>query len=158
MLPKHWWEGTDANGQEARHHRRRRSSRRSAPGPTGSRASTPAATSTYERVKDYWGKDCRASRDGTISTSFASSIIRDANVLLEAFKGDQYDFRIENSAKNWATGYDFPAAKEGRVVLEEFAERASGPMQAFVFNLRRAEVPGPAGSPRVQPRPSISRR
>ena len=58
-------------------------------------------------------------------------------MLLEALKGDQYDFRVENSAKNWATGYDFPAVKDGRVIREEFAERASGRMQAFAFNLRR---------------------
>ena len=45
---------------------------------------------------------------------------RDATVLLEAFKGDRIDFRTENSARNWATGYDFPARQEGRVVLEEF--------------------------------------
>jgi microcin C transport system substrate-binding protein len=59
--------------------------------------------------------------------------------MLEAFKGDQYDFRIENVAKNWMTAYDFPAVKDGRVVKEEFTERASGLMQAFVFNLRRSK-------------------
>ena len=62
---------------------------------------------------------------------------RDATVLLEAFKGDRLDFRTENSARNWATGYDFPARQEGRVVLEEFPFRATGVMQAFVLNLRR---------------------
>ena len=62
---------------------------------------------------------------------------RDSTVLLEAFKGDRYDFRAENSARNWATAYDFPAVREGRVVREEFPERATGIMQAFVFNLRR---------------------
>ena len=64
-------------------------------------------------------------------------------MLLEAFKGDQYDYRVENSAKNWATAYDFPAVKDGRVVKEEFTERASGRMQAFVFNLRRAKFQDP---------------
>ena len=60
-------------------------------------------------------------------------------MLLEAFKGDQYDWRSENSAKNWATGYDFPGAAAGRVILEKFPDKASGLMQAFVPNLRRAK-------------------
>ena len=51
---------------------------------------------------------------------------RDSTVLLEAFKGDRYDFRAENSARNWATAYDFPAVQEGRVVREEFPVRATG--------------------------------
>src|SRR5262249_15550522 len=62
---------------------------------------------------------------------------RDETVLLEAFKADQYDFRSENIARNWATAYDFPARREGKVVLQQFSERASGAMQAFVLNLRR---------------------
>jgi microcin C transport system substrate-binding protein len=44
---------------------------------------------------------------------------------------------VENSAKNWATAYDFPARRENKVILETFSERARGVMQAFVFNLRR---------------------
>ena len=88
-------------------------------------------------MKDYWGKDIPV-RVGTENfDEIRFEYYRDSTVLLEALKGDQYDFRIENSAKNWATGYDFPAAKDGRVVREEFAERASGGMQAFAFNLRR---------------------
>jgi microcin C transport system substrate-binding protein len=59
--------------------------------------------------------------------------------MLEAFKADQYDFRIESSAKNWATAYDFPARRDGRVILEMFENRASGVMQAFIPNLRRAK-------------------
>ena len=58
-------------------------------------------------------------------------------MALEAFKGDQVDWRTENSAKNWATAYDFPAAAEKRVLLEEFPNRSSGIMQAFALNTRR---------------------
>ena len=47
------------------------------------------------------------------------------------------DWRIENSAKNWATAYDFPAVKEKRVILEEFPQRDRGIMRAFAFNTRR---------------------
>jgi microcin C transport system substrate-binding protein len=62
---------------------------------------------------------------------------RDSTVALEAFKADQVDWRTENSAKDWATAYDFPAKQAGRVVLEEFDIRNSGGMQAFALNIRR---------------------
>ena len=62
---------------------------------------------------------------------------RDNLVALEAFKADQADWISENSAKQWATAYDFPAVVDKRVVKEEFKINDSGRMQAFVLNLRR---------------------
>ena len=62
---------------------------------------------------------------------------RDNLVALEAFKADQADWIAENSAKQWATAYDFPAVTEKRVIKEEFPVNDSGRMQAFAFNLRR---------------------
>ena len=62
---------------------------------------------------------------------------RDNLVALEAFKADQADWIAENSAKQWATAYDFPAVTEKRVVKEKFPINNSGRMQAFAFNLRR---------------------
>ena len=64
-------------------------------------------------------------------------------MALEAFKGDQVDWRTENSAKNWATAYDFPAVAEKRVLLEEFPNRSSGIMQGFAINLRRDKFRDP---------------
>ena len=68
---------------------------------------------------------------------------RDSTVALEAFKGDQVDWRTENSAKNWATAYDFPAVNDKRVLLEEFPNRSSGIMQAFALNIRRDQFRDP---------------
>ena len=64
-------------------------------------------------------------------------------VALEAFKGDQVDWRFENSAKEWANSYDFPAVRDKRVVREEFPTRNIGVMQAFVFNIRRDKFKDP---------------
>ena len=58
-------------------------------------------------------------------------------LALEAFKADDLDWRTENSAKNWATAYDFPAVNDKRVLKEEFPERNRGVMQGFAFNTRR---------------------
>ncbi len=90
----------------------------------------------YERVPDYWGADLPVNVGTNNFETVRYDTYRDQTVLLEAFKGDQYDFRMENSAKNWATGYDFPARQRGAVVLEEFPDEARGVMQAFVMNLR----------------------
>ena len=68
---------------------------------------------------------------------------RDSTVALEAFKADAIDWRTENSAKNWATAYDFPAIKDQRVLKEEFPILSSGGMQAFAFNIRRPKFADP---------------
>ena len=94
-------------------------------------------------MKDYWGKDVNVNvgRDNFDELRF--EYFRDATVALEAFKGDNIDWRTENSALNWATRYDFPARSDKRVLLEEFPIRNQGVMQAFVFNTRRDKFKDP---------------
>ena len=98
---------------------------------------SPGRTIVYERVKDNWGKDLNVSVGRDNFDEIRYEYFRDATVVLEAFKGDVLDWRSENSAKNWATAYDFPAVKEKRVLMEEFPIRSRGVMQAFAFNTRR---------------------
>ncbi len=62
---------------------------------------------------------------------------RDNTVALEALKAGQFDFWIETSAKNWATAYDTPAVRDGRLIREEIANHNPTGMQGFIFNLRR---------------------
>jgi len=58
-------------------------------------------------------------------------------VALEAFKAGSYDLRVENVAKQWATGYDFPALDKGLVKKETFPHQMPSGMQGFAYNLRR---------------------
>jgi microcin C transport system substrate-binding protein len=58
-------------------------------------------------------------------------------VALEAFKAGAYDLRVEASAKNWATAYDIPAVKDGRIIMEKIPTEGRNLMQGYVFNLRR---------------------
>lgn len=138
VIPKHWWEGTGPDGKK----RDVRNTTLEPPlgsGPYRLKSFEPQRNAVYERVPDYWGKDIPV-RVGTNNfDQMRYEYYRDPTVLIEGFKGDQFDFRVENSAKNWMTAYDFPAVKEGRVIREEFDERASGRMQSFAFNLRRAK-------------------
>jgi microcin C transport system substrate-binding protein len=136
VLPKHWWTGTAPDG------RKRDVTQTTLEPPLGSgpyriKSFDAGRSAAYERVPDYWGKDLPVNRGRHNFDAISFEYFRDSTVLLEAFKGDRFDWRTENSARNWATAYDFPAVKEGRVVREEFPQRASGVMQAFVFNLRR---------------------
>ena len=142
VLPKHWWEGKDANGQQ------RDISATTLEVPLGGGAYRIKDFSTgrsvaYERVKDYWGKDLpvNVGRDNFEELRF--EYFRDPTVALEAFKADQLDWRAENSAKNWATAYDFAAVREKRVLLEEFPVRNMGIMQSFAFNTRRDKFKDP---------------
>jgi microcin C transport system substrate-binding protein len=138
VLPKHWWEGKAADG------RQRRPAETTLEPPMGSgpyrlKSFDTGRYAVYERVPDYWGKDLPVNTGRHNFGELRNEYYRDSTVLLEAFKGDRYDWRAENSARNWSTAYDFPAVKEGRVVRETFPVRATGVMQAFVFNLRRAK-------------------
>ncbi|RXH22814.1 MULTISPECIES: extracellular solute-binding protein [Bradyrhizobium] len=142
VLPKHWWEGTDAQG------RKRDVSATTLEVPLGSgpykvKDFVAGRSIALERVRDYWGRDLPANVGRNNFDELRYEYFRDATVAIEAFKADQVDWRTENSAKNWATAYDFPAVGEKRVILEEFANRSSGVMQAFVPNLRRAKFSDP---------------
>jgi microcin C transport system substrate-binding protein len=136
VLPRHWWEGTDASG------RKRDVGATTLEPPLGSGAYrikelVPGRTIVYERVKDYWAKDLNVNIGRDNFDELRYEYFRDATVAIEAFKADHVDWRTENSAKNWATAYDFPAVKDKRVLLEEFPQRDRGIMQAFAFNTRR---------------------
>jgi microcin C transport system substrate-binding protein len=136
VLPKHYWEGTDSEG------RKRDVSATTLEKPLGSSAYRIAdfvagRSVRLERVKDYWGADLPAQVGQNNFDELRFEFFRDNIVALEAFKADQADWIAENSAKQWATAYDFPAVAEKRVVKEEFPVNDSGRMQGFVLNLRR---------------------
>jgi microcin C transport system substrate-binding protein len=138
VLPKHWWEGKTSDG------RQRNPTETTLEPPLGSgpyrlKTFDAGRYAVYERVHDYWGKDLPVMKGRHNFGEMRNEYYRDSTVLLEAFKGDRYDWRVENSARNWSTAYDFPAVKEGRVLREKFPVRATGVMQAFVLNLRRAK-------------------
>lgn len=142
VMPRHWWEGTDAQG------RKRDITQTTLEAPLGSgayriKSFAAGRNIVYERVPDYWGADLPVNVGANNFGEIRYEYFRDMDVALEAFKADQYDFRLENSAKNWATGYEFPARKDGRVTLESYANRSSGIMQGFAFNLRREKFQDP---------------
>jgi microcin C transport system substrate-binding protein len=97
----------------------------------------PGRSITYLRVPDYWAANLPVNVGRFNVDRVRFDYYRDANVALEAFKAGAYDFREENSAKNWATAYRFPAASDGLVKKEALRHEIPTGMQAFVFNTRR---------------------
>jgi len=136
VLPKHYWESPDGQSKK------RDISATTLEPPLGSgpyriKEFSPGRSVTLERVKDYWGANVPAQVGQNNFGELRFEFFRDNQVALEAFKADQADWISENSAKQWATAYDFPAVEEKRVVKEEFPINDSGRMQAFALNLRR---------------------
>jgi microcin C transport system substrate-binding protein len=90
-----------------------------------------------ERVADYWGADIPVNKGRWNFEVQRFEYYRDATVALEAFKGGSYDFRVESSAKDWATAYEIPEVKDRRIVKESVPNKRPTGMQAFAMNLRR---------------------
>ncbi len=97
----------------------------------------------YERVKDYWGKNLPVNIGQYNFDTIRFDIYRDDTVALEAFKAGAYDFREENVSRVWATGYDCPALRDGRIKKELIPNAVPQGMQGFVFNLRRSKFSDP---------------
>ena len=97
----------------------------------------PGRSITFKRVPNHWSANLPVERGQYNFDSIRYDYYRDATVDLEAFKAGEYDFRMENTAKVWATGYNFPALRAGLVTKEEIPNEQPTGMQAFVFNTRK---------------------
>jgi len=137
VLPKHWWEGTDAKGKK------RDITRPTLEAPLGSAAYRiksfkPGQEIIWERVPDYWGAKLpvKIGRENFDQRRYRYFL--DNNAAWQAFtKGGFKDIHSENSARRWMTAYDFPAVKAGDVIKKEFVSNARANMQGFVLNTRR---------------------
>jgi microcin C transport system substrate-binding protein len=142
ILPQHWWTAADASG------RRRKVTDTTLEKPLGSgpyriKEFEPGRFVVYERVADHWARALNVNVGQNNFAELRFDYFRDLSVEFEAFKAAQFDWRVENTARNWATGYEFPGVKDRRVVLEQFPIRNMGIMQAFAFNIRRAKFKDP---------------
>ena len=97
----------------------------------------PGRSITYRRVADYWGADLPVNKGRYNVDTIRYDYYRDATIALEAFKAGQYDIRRENSSKDWATGYDSPALRDGLIKKEVIPNQLPSGMQGFGYNLRR---------------------
>ncbi len=89
------------------------------------------------RDPNYWGVDVPSQRGFYNFDEIDIQYFRDGNSLFEAFKAGLLDYRDETSTTRWSTGYDFPAAQDGRVIREALKNDTPKGLEGFVFNTRR---------------------
>ena len=97
----------------------------------------PGRQIKYQRVKDYWAKDLLANKGQYNFDTLIYDYYKDSNVLLEAFKVGEYDYRREYNAKRWQSNYTFDAVDRGDVILQEMKNDRPTGMNALVMNSRK---------------------
>jgi microcin C transport system substrate-binding protein len=93
----------------------------------------------YQRVKDWWGADLPASRGQNNFDMLRFEYYRDRDVAFEGFTAQSYLFREEFTSRIWATRYDFPAVKDGRVKRDEIPDHTPSGAQGWFINARRRQ-------------------
>jgi microcin C transport system substrate-binding protein len=91
----------------------------------------------YDRVKDWWGVDLPISRGQNNFDTVRFEYYRDRDVGFEGFTAKNYLFREEFTARTWATRYDFPALKDGRVKQAMLPDDTPSGGQGWFMNTRR---------------------
>lgn len=138
VLSKTFWEGRDFNAGIL-----------TAPltnGPYRIAHIDPGRRVVYERVPDYWAADTPAARGHFNFDRVIYDYYRDDSVAFEAFKAGDLNFRRETDPAKWESAYDFPSAKDGRVVRESLPHGRPERLRALIFNTRRP----PFDDPRVR--------
>ena len=129
VLPKHYWAERDFE-----------STTLEPPlgsGPYRIESFEPGRSITYARVPDYWGARLPVNVGTNNFDIVRYDYYRDSTVAIEAFKSGAIDYRDENSSRHWATSYNIPAVRDGRIKKETLPHGRSTGMQGFAFNLRR---------------------
>lgn len=93
----------------------------------------------YERVRDYWGKDLPVNKGRYNFDILEYDYYSDSSVAQEAFKAGEFDFRMENTAKDWALAYDIPAVDQGKIVKEVFKDKTAQVMIGLIYNMRKGK-------------------
>jgi microcin C transport system substrate-binding protein len=90
----------------------------------------------FERAKDWWGADLPVCRGSYNFDIVRYEFYRDRDVAFEGFTAKNYLFREEFTSRVWATRYDFPAVKDGRVKLETLPDETPSGAQGWFINMR----------------------
>ena len=97
----------------------------------------------YRKDPNWWGADHPASIGRNNFETIRVEYFADSSAAFEGFKSGAYTFRAENSSKQWATGYEFPAVEKDWVKVAELPNGSIGSAQSFVFNLDRPQWQDP---------------
>ncbi len=129
ILPKHAWDGKAFDESSM--------TPIIGSGPYMIAEAKPGESITYKKNPNYWGASLPLTNGLWNFDTVRYDYYRDANAAFEAFKKGDADVRTEGDPVRWATGYDFPAVKDGKVTLEKIVQRSPAPASGFAFNTRR---------------------
>ncbi len=138
IVPRHWWEGKDANGGQ-RDIARTTLEPVMGSGPYKLARFQAGSSVRYELRDDYWGKDLAVNVGQNNFRTIGYTYYGDMDVAFEAFRSGEVNFWTENTARRWATSYDFPAVQQGKVKRESYENpyRNAGVLVGFLPNMRR---------------------
>lgn len=91
----------------------------------------------YVRDKDWWAKDLPLNKGRYNFDRLTFDYYRDSSIALEGLFANEYDFRSENTAKIWATGYENDLVKSKKIIKERTRNERPAGMQGFIMNIRR---------------------
>ena len=91
----------------------------------------------YERVKDSWSASLPVSVGTSNFDIVRYEFYRDREVGFIGFTAKNYLFREEFTSRVWATRYDFPAVRDGRVKRDTLPDGTLSGAQGWFPNLRR---------------------
>jgi peptide/nickel transport system substrate-binding protein len=103
----------------------------------------PGERLVLERNPDYWAKDLPISRGLYNFDKIRIDYYRDATAMFEAFKAGLIDYRVEDDTNRWRSEYDFPAAKDGRIIRAAIPTALPKGVSGFAFNTRRPTFADP---------------
>jgi microcin C transport system substrate-binding protein len=142
ILPRHYWTAKGANG-EPRDLVRSTLEPPLGSGPYRIKSVDAGRGIVFERVRDYWARDLPVRRGQYNFDEIRVAMYRDDIPEFEAVKAGDIDVHPENSSKRWATQYDIPPVRDGRLVKLVHKSGAVAQMQGFVLNTRRAKFADP---------------
>ncbi len=98
---------------------------------------------TYKYRPDYWAANLPVNRGRFNFDEIRYEYYRDRTAGLEAFKAGAYDLREEFTSKSWATEYNIPQVREGRIKLLTLPDDSPSGAQGWFINTRRAKFSEP---------------
>jgi microcin C transport system substrate-binding protein len=98
---------------------------------------------SFDRVPDYWGKDLAVNVGQANFDRIRFEYFGDRKVAFEAFKSGVFTFREEFTSSVWATGYDFAAVKDGRIIRATLPDESPLGTQGWFLNVRRDKFKNP---------------
>jgi len=103
----------------------------------------PGTNVTYKRRPDYWAKDLNVNRGRFNFDELRYEYFRDRTLELEGLLSGIFDLREEFTSVNWATSYNVPALKDGRLIRLTLPDDSPSGAQGFFINTRRDKFKDP---------------